>query len=391
MHRGTCSMWYILGCMFTYISTYMTNLLASPKKIVTGVFVALGALVGLVLVLALLMFVLRVVTSMMPGSLAQSMSGSSYAERAVYGSGANGMATNYVAEDVAYDMAVPQMGYGSISAKVMSAPSSIGMPVLPPMPTVNGSRNAEKYERTGYSASYETRHLDEVCDAVEALKPLSYVLFDNANRGKRQCSYSFRVEGAKSDAVVATLKALDPKEFTVSIDTMAQQIENTEDQKEALTRRIASVESTLKEAEVAYARLTTLATQNGKVSDLTEIITQKLAMVERLTNERMNLEEQLRQLANTKTQQVDETAYTHISVYAQKRTVVDWQNIRDAWRASLAHMVYSVSGTLSDILFGLPLLIVWVLWVALFGGVSILALVVFVKYAWLWAQKVWKM
>jgi hypothetical protein len=96
------------------------------------------------------------------------------------------------------------------SEESYSVAADMAMPPMMPLPSVNGSRNAELYQRAGYSASYETRKFKETCTAIEDLKPLSYVLFDSANNGERYCSYSFRVEKEKTDEIVTKLKALKP-------------------------------------------------------------------------------------------------------------------------------------------------------------------------------------
>jgi hypothetical protein len=112
-------------------------------------------------------------------------------------------------------------------------------------------------------------------------------------------------------------------------------------------------------------------------------------MVERLTNEKLSLEEQIRQATNSKTDQVDETAYAHFNVSVLKRELVNWQNIRDMWREALENTVRDVSVLMSNIVLWLPVLLVQIVFWALFGGISLLAFVVFVKYMWQWAVWVW--
>jgi hypothetical protein len=289
----------------------------------------------------------------------------SYAKKMSYGDGD--------AEGIAMDMAMP--------IEQMIAPQ--------PYPHVNGSRNAELYQREGYSATYETRKYKETCEAIEGLKPLAYVIFDSANQAEKYCSYGFRVEKLHADEIVGTLKAFNPKEWNVSTYSVAQGIENTEDRIQILKRRLSSTESTLAEVEQSFARLSSLATQGGKVADLTNIISQKLSMVERLTNEKLSLEEQIRQLTGGKSDQIDETVYAHFSVSVTKWSAIDWQSMKDSWRYRIQETVRSMSDTLSSIVLTVPSIILTLMWYALVLALLILSGTIFIKYMLIAVKKLW--
>lgn len=284
------------------------------------------------------------------------------------------------------------MGGGTMMAEEsygVSADMAIGMPSMMPIPQVNGSRNAELYQRAGYSASYETRKFKETCTAIEDLKPLSYVLFDSANNGERYCSYSFRVEKENTDEIIAKLKALNPKDWNVSVESVAQGIENTSDRVDILKRRLASIEATLDEAEAAFARLSALATQNARVTDLTNIITQKLSMVERLTNEKLSLEEQIRQYSGGKDDQIEQTTYSHFSVSVSKWNAIDWQSLKDTWNYKIQETLRSMSDTLASIILTIPALILTFIWYGLVFALSILAITLFAKYMLKAIKTIW--
>ncbi len=281
------------------------------------------------------------------------------------------------------------MGGGMMAEESYSVAADMAMPPMMPLPSVNGSRNAELYQRAGYSASYETRKFKETCTAIEDLKPLSYVLFDSANNGERYCSYSFRVEKEKTDEIVTKLKALNPKEWNVSVESVAQGIENTSDRVDILKRRLASIESTLNEAEAAFTRLSALATQNARVTDLTTIITQKLSMVERLTNEKLSLEEQIRQYSGGKDDQIAETTYSHFSVSVSKWNAVDWQSLQDSWKYKVQETLRSMSDTLASILLTIPALVLSFLWYGLVFALTILSFTVFAKYMVKAVKAIW--
>jgi hypothetical protein len=283
------------------------------------------------------------------------------------------------------------------SVKEEMAPGVAAMPpmdysvaqVAPWMPSVNGTRNSEKYERTGYSATYETGRLATFCGTIEGWKPLEYVIFDSSNQSEYGCNYEFRVEKEKTDEIVAKLKDLNPKDWSVYTSTVAQGIEDTSDRIATLKTRLTSLNDTLAQAESAYNKLVVLATQSGKVGDLANILNSKLTTIERLTNDKLSLEEQIKQYSGGNDDLMDETAYTHFSVSVQKITIVDWRQLGDEWRNALQATVRELSQIVSWILLGLPALILSLVWYGLVFGICIIALAFFAKVLWKAVLKIW--
>lgn len=295
---------------------------------------------------------------------------------------------SYAYDDARYG-SMPSMDYGRAAlfeeAKV-SAQNYI-MPT-PPMPIVNGSRNAEKYERTGYSAQFETRHLDKTCDAIEELKPLEYVLFDTANRGERSCWYSFRVESDHADEVLATIEELGPTDLSVDVQTVAQSIEDSTDRIAALTRQRTTIEATLVAAERAYDDAIR-AVRASEVGGLGTLVSDKLATVERLTNAKLSLDEQIRALEAGKGSVVDETAYAHFGVSVSRIIVVDWRELGASWRHALQNAIYEASSALSSILFAVPVLILKAAWFFVLALAALFGLVLFARIAQMITLRIW--
>lgn len=284
------------------------------------------------------------------------------------------------------DMAMDSYGGDYAEQAVSSGGSMMAVPAM--MPAVNGTRNAEKYERTGYSASYETRRFDQTCDAIEGLKPLEYVLFDSASRGERSCWYQFRVESGKSEEVLAKLKELKPTDLSVDVQSVAQSIENSADRIEALKRQRAAIVATLTQAEAAYDDAIRAVRGSG-VGNLGSLVTDKLNTIERLTNSRLALDERISALEEGKKDTVDDTSYTHFSVSVSRVVVVDWKTIGDSWRYAFSRAISEASSALMDILFGIPVIALQVLWlfVVALAGVALLAL--FARLARSIIRRIW--
>ncbi len=289
-----------------------------------------------------------------------------------------------------YDMSMDTYGVASYENAYDDAKLSSGAMMAVPsvMPAVNGSRNAEKYERTGYSASYETRRFDQTCDVIEGLKPLDYVLFDSANRSERSCWYQFRVESDKSEEVLAKLKELKPADLSVDVQSVAQSIENSADRIEALKRQRAAIVATLAQAEAAYDDAIRAVRGTG-VGSLGALVTDKLATIERLTNSRLSLDERISALEEGKKDTIDDTTYAHFSVSVARVVVVDWESIGDAWRYAFARAISDVSGALTDILFGIPVIALRALWLFVIALAGVALLVLFAQLARGIIRRIW--
>jgi uncharacterized phage infection (PIP) family protein YhgE len=215
------------------------------------------------------------------------------------------------------------------------------------------------------------------------------VIFDSSNQSEYGCNYEFRVEKEKTDEIVAKLKDLNPKDWSVYTSTVAQGIEDTSDRIATLKTRLTSLNDTLAQAESAYNKLVVLATKSGKVGDLANILNSKLTTIERLTNDKLSLEEQIKQYSGGNDDLMDETAYTHFSVSVQKITIVDWRQLGDEWRNALQATVRELSQIVSWILLGLPALILSLVWYGLVFGICIIALAFFAKVLWKAVLKIW--
>lgn len=368
--------------MFEKIKNFFTTFDWSVTSIAKVAGAALAGIVGLIVVLFALSVLMAVGRQVLPFSFGGSSYGvANYARSAP----APMMAPSYGG------MGLSKMALSESAGMAQSVSSDMAMPQMPyEMPSVNGSRNSELYQHTGYSASYETNKVQETCTTIEDLRPLPYVYFDTSSQGERSCAYTFRVDHDHADEVVAKLKALNPKDWSVNAYTVAQNIENYQDRAQELERRLASIDQTLKEAEAAFSKLTIEATQSGRVSDLTAIITERLSTVERLTNEKLSLEDQIHQLSGNSSDQIDETKFAYFTVSVSKWSYIDWQSIKDGWRSKLQSTIWDMNETLAAIVLSIPSFILTLVWYALYIGILIIAGTAFVKLMMTVVRAIWR-
>jgi hypothetical protein len=285
----------------------------------------------------------------------------------------------------------PSMGYGGANkgldlgmAEEMALSSRNVAGIVPDYDGSTGD-TAESLEVTEYNASIETRALKQTCAAIAGLKPLDYVIFENANESEKYCNYYFKVKTDKKDEILMKIRDLDPKELTENIHTIKKRIDDYTSQEEILKKQLASVEETLGNALSDYDQLRQLATQARDVESLAKIIDSKISLIERLTQQRININSQLDRLARSKADELDKVEYTFFRVYAYENKFVDWQDIRDSWKQAVKAFVLNLNKILQDISINL----VTVIFTVVQWAIYLIIILVAGKILWKLGKRIW--
>lgn len=263
---------------------------------------------------------------------------------------------------------------------------AIGLPPVEPNPTPVSGDDAEEFEVKEYNATIESSDLDETCGAFEALKPLDYVVFENANVYDSNCSYTFKVANDRVEEVVKIVESFDPRNFSESRYTIKKVIENYTSEVEILERKAAVIDKTLEEATASYEELTKLATSTRDAETLEKILTSKLSIVERLSNERINNASRLERIAKNKADQLDRLKYTYFYVNVNETKIVNAQSLKDSWTDTLTDFVDDTNQVIQDVTVNLLVLLLLVAQYGLYFVVLLFA----AKYGWKFAKYVWK-
>ncbi len=367
---------------------FIKNFEPTPLKLVKLVGILVAALV--VLAVAAQMFAPSLPVSMLPG--------------------APGMDAAYPSEmGVSYSTDNYDGGYGYASAKQVSAPtggyaggiaqSGITLsarnlvpitninPSMPPFPGSQPSGDtAEDYEVTDYSAQIETRKLNQTCAAFAELKEKDYVVFESSNKYDSGCSFSFKVEHARVAEVLAWIKDLDPRYLNENTYTIKKQVDDFTSEEDILKKKLADIDATLKSATAAYDQVTRLATQTEDASSLAQIIQSRIQIIQQLTQEKLNVSEQLERLARAKAESLDHLDYTYFNVNVAENKFIDTEAVKDSWKQSVRDVVHVINGAMQGVTINLIALFVLLVQYALYA----LILLLVVKYGWQTAVKIWK-
>ena len=286
----------------------------------------------------------------------------------------------------AYDMAESFAGDASMQYKGgTSANLSVRniMPI-PPMPGTVGN-NAEDFEITDYNALIETRDIKNTCASITGLKSLKHVIFESSQESDKSCNYTFKVEHARAAEILAVIKDLNPKDLSENTQTIKRQIDDFTNQTEILEKKRASIDETLQTALKAYDQITALAIKTQDVASLAKIIDSKVQIIERLTQERININQQLDYLSRAKAEQLDRLEYTYFNINVYENKYIDGKSIKDSWHAAVKNFFYTVNLAIQNASINLIALLFVLIPYVIYGFILLVA----AKYGWKLVKRIW--
>ena len=274
-------------------------------------------------------------------------------------------------------------GGGAVGLSIRNATS----PSVSPAPDgLTTGDNAEEFEVTRYSANIETRHLEDTCDKVAALKSRDDVIFENADNYEKSCNYSFKVRRESVAEILAVIEELDPKELNENTYTIKRLIDDYTSEVEILEKKMSSIEETLANAVAAYDDITKLATKTQDVESLAKIIDSKINIIEKLTQARIEVNAQLDRLGRAKAEQLDRLDYIYFNVYILEDKFIDGQNLKDSWKAAIKSFVRDFNKVVQNITVNLVTLLFLILQYLIY----IFLVLIIAKYGWRLGKRIWK-
>lgn len=264
---------------------------------------------------------------------------------------------------------------------------NVTSPSMPPAYDGYASESdAEAFEIKNYSASIETRNLMEDCNAISDLKSRTDVIFVNGSEYDRGCAFTFKVEKRSVDAILSLIKDLDPKELSENTHTIKREVEDYTSEIQIYQNKLDSLDETLSTALASYENITLLATQRGDVESLAKIIESKLLLIERLTNARIDAQNQLAYITRAKVEAIDQLEYTYFNVNVYESKYADWEALHDSWKMALKQFVHIINQFAQEMSIGLVVLLVSILKFAVYGVILLLT----VKFGWKFVRNMWQ-
>ncbi|PLX22214.1 hypothetical protein C0584_00480 [Candidatus Parcubacteria bacterium] len=245
--------------------------------------------------------------------------------------------------------------------------------------------NAEDFEVTEYSASIETRNLDNDCEMVLSQKTKNYVVFETSNKGDNNCSFRFKVKKDNVDEILSLIESLDPRDLNENIHSIKKQVEDFTSEEEILKRKLEVMEETLSSAIDSYDEISILATQTRNADSLASVIESKLKIIERLSQEKIDTSAQLERISRAKAEQLDKLEYTYFNVYIYENKFVDGDQLKDSWKSSVKSFVFKMNRVAQDLSIGLVALLVYIIQYLVY----LLILVIVFKFAWIAFKRIW--
>jgi len=255
-----------------------------------------------------------------------------------------------------------------------------------PMPSEPASKDAEDFETREYSARYERRNINKVCNEFENLKPLDYVVFENATQNDEYCNYRFKVEQGRENEIITMIKALEPKDFDAHTFTLERNITNNNNEVAILEKKKAMLDDLLKNAQAKYAKLQNTSNTNA----LVQAINNEINLIERITNQKLNVQSRIDRLTNSTGVQKERIDYSQFNISVSERKFINWDNIGEQWKYAFERFISGISKIVQELTIGLVVFVLGLVKFIVFLSVGIVAIVATAKFLWNIARKIWR-
>ena len=296
--------------------------------------------------------------------------------------------TGISGQNFSRNMMMDEMAYGDKGGGIMESLSLSSRNVASRMPSPESGAigsDAEDFEITKYNATIKTRPLEKACSAISSLKVKEYVIFENANEYDNGCNYTFKVKKDNKNEVLKVIEDLDPKEFTENTRTIKRLLDDFTSETEILNKKKETIENTLNNAINSYDEISRVATRAQDAESLAKIIDSKIRIIERLSQERININEQLDRLGRAKAEQIDRLEYLFFQINIYEDKFIDAERLKDSWKNEIKNFVFDINRIFQDSSVGIIKIIFLILQYALY----LLVLLVSAKYAWKIGKYIW--
>jgi len=248
----------------------------------------------------------------------------------------------------------------------------------------NGT-DAEDYEVKHYSGTINTRKLDKTCGVIADLKILEYVIFEDSNKNDDSCYYRFKVKNEKTEEIVSIIESLNPETLNANVQSIKANVEGIDDELSILKKKLKSIEETLNNAENAYDEISKLATRKQDAETLAKVIDSKLNLIERLSNQKLQVSEQIDRYSERRGDQLDQLDYSFFNINVYKDLIFDWKQIKDNWKYETKELVRNINEVLQEITLNLVTYLARFAQAILYLFISIFL----IKFAWIGIKRIW--
>jgi hypothetical protein len=245
--------------------------------------------------------------------------------------------------------------------------------------------DAENFEIKNYSATVQTRKLDETCDKIALLKVNEDIIFETSNKNNRSCYFQFKVKKDKEAEILALVQGLDPETFNTKIETIQRILDDYESELDILEKKLTSVEDTLNKAHTAYDALTKLATKKQDIESLAKIIDNKLKLTEKLTSDRIRIKEQIDRFNKNKSDQLQRLNFSYFNINIYEDLLIDVEAIKNSWKHETKRFVNEINTIVQDVSIHLVEFIIRFAQVALYLFISLFI----IKGIWFVVKRIW--
>lgn len=329
----------------------------------------------------LILIAIFIIFAVIVGSLNDARTGGSYSNQTV-GMNAPTVSMGSMAQtDRAPEMYESEDYY---SASMPDTPYPLPNPS--PTPIENYTSNLERYETTQYNVKARTKQFDELCNAVKQLKADNEINFKQITESLNNCQANFFVSKNKTEAVLATLNSYSGVEINLNTESVTRYRSQLQSQTNILQQQLSSIERSLNAAETQFSEIAELAKNQKDVATLSQTIREKINMVEMLTQQKINLTNQLDNIYRQSAELEERIDVVEFYVNVNRSYPIFLNKDSKKWETAKENL----KDTFTDTMIGLTTTFVtFLLWI-LRLSIYLLVVLIVVRGVWKFINVIWK-
>jgi len=255
-----------------------------------------------------------------------------------------------------------------------------------PVPTPSGyTSNLEQYETTIYGISGQTRQFDELCNTLAALKADPDIHFKSINASTNNCYMNFYVAEVKVAGVLSTIEQFNGVEVNRNTTSVTRYKQNIQSQTNIIEQQLANVERALASAETEFDEITAFARTQNNAKAFSDSIREKLNLIDSLTQRKISLTSQLRQLYQQATDLDERIGVVEFSVSVTRLHPVYPNRWSKEWSTAWENLKTQANETLIGLTLTFGIFLLWMVRIALY----LIVLIVLVRGLWKIGRMVW--
>lgn len=208
-------------------------------------------------------------------------------------------------------------------------------------------------EIKSYDATVRSPDAKASCDAFIAKTDHTWATVENISSSKNFCTLTVLVKKEKEEEFIGRLKEAGLYDLQTRISNIRKNYANVTDRVSELKKRLEETDALLASTKAQYDQLwESLKTKNvsaESIDALNRIITNKADLISRFSRERLSIMTEMDNYEKQKKDYEERLANIEFSVRFEKRVIVDWEQVGEAWNSDFRELAAVANETVRNL------------------------------------------